>query len=48
MATDILTIKEAAEFLKLTEKTAYRLAADGKTSFYNDPVDAVFRALGAE
>ena len=30
MATDILTIKEVAEFLKLTEKTAYRLAADGK------------------
>ena len=30
MATDILTIKEFAEFLKLTEKTAYRLAADGK------------------
>ena len=30
MATDILTIKEVAVFLKLTEKTAYRLAADGK------------------
>jgi excisionase family DNA binding protein len=30
MATDILTVKEVAVFLKLTEKTAYRLAADGK------------------
>jgi excisionase family DNA binding protein len=29
MTTDILTIKEVADFLKLTEKTAYRLAADG-------------------
>lgn len=30
MQTDIMTIKEVAEYLKLTEKTAYRLAADGK------------------
>lgn len=30
MAEQILTIKEVADFLKLTEKTAYRLAADGK------------------
>ena len=30
VATDILTIKEVAEFLKLTEKTAYRLAGEGK------------------
>lgn len=27
---DILTIKELALYLKLAEKTAYRLAADGK------------------
>ncbi|WP_169546462.1 methylation-associated defense system helix-turn-helix domain-containing protein MAD1 [Sneathiella aquimaris] len=30
MKTDIMTIKEVAEYLKLTEKTAYRLAAEGK------------------
>ena len=28
--TDILTIKELAQYLKLAEKTAYRLASDGK------------------
>jgi len=30
MDSDILTIREVAEYLKLNEKTAYRLAADGK------------------
>jgi excisionase family DNA binding protein len=30
MSDEILTLKELAEFLKLTEKTAYRLAAEGK------------------
>ena len=30
MGSDIFTIKEVAEYLKLTEKTAYRLAAEGK------------------
>jgi len=30
MAEQILTIKEVADFLKLTEKTAYRLVAEGK------------------
>lgn len=30
MDTDIMTIKEVSEYLKLTEKTAYRLAAEGK------------------
>jgi len=28
--TDIMTIKEVSEYLKLAEKTAYRLAAQGK------------------
>lgn len=28
--TDILTIREVAEYLKLNEKTTYRLAAEGK------------------
>jgi excisionase family DNA binding protein len=30
MPDEILTIKEVAEYLKLAEKTAYRLAAEGK------------------
>lgn len=30
MSDDILTLKEVAEYLKLAEKTAYRLAAEGK------------------
>ena len=30
MTDEILTLQEVAEYLKLAEKTAYRLAADGK------------------
>lgn len=30
MPDEILTLKELAEYLKLTEKTAYRLAAEGR------------------
>lgn len=30
MQTDIMTIREVAEYLKLKEKTAYRLVAEGK------------------
>ena len=30
MTDQILTLKEVAEYLKLAEKTAYRLAAEGK------------------
>ncbi len=30
MDTDIMTIREVAEYLKLTEKTTYRLAAEGE------------------
>lgn len=30
MESDILTIREVAEYLKLNEKTAYRFAAEGK------------------
>ena len=30
MNDQILTIKEVSEYLKLSEKTAYRLASDGK------------------
>ena len=30
MTGEILTLKEVAKYLKLAEKTAYRLAAEGK------------------
>ena len=30
MSEDLMTIQEVAEYLRLNEKTAYRLAADGK------------------
>ena len=30
MTDEILTLKEVAKYLKLAEKTAYRLAAEGK------------------
>lgn len=30
MADEILTLKEVASYLKVAEKTAYRLAAEGK------------------
>ena len=30
MSDEILTLKEVAEYLKLAQKTAYRLAAEGK------------------
>ncbi|PHS00152.1 MAG: DNA-binding protein [Blastopirellula sp.] len=30
MNDEILTLREVAKYLKLAEKTAYRLAADGK------------------
>jgi excisionase family DNA binding protein len=30
MTDEILTLKEVADYLKLAEKTAYRLAAEGK------------------
>lgn len=30
MTNEIITIQEVAEYLRLNEKTAYRLASDGK------------------
>ncbi len=30
MQTDIMTIQEVAEYLKLNQKTAYRLASEGE------------------
>lgn len=29
MSSDVMTLPEVAEYLRLTEKTTYRLAADG-------------------
>lgn len=34
MNDEILTLKEVAGYLKLAEKTAYRLAAEGKVQVY--------------
>ena len=36
MDSDIMTIREAAEYLKHTEKTAYRHAANGKIQGFKD------------
>jgi len=33
MTDEILTLKEVAKYLKLAEKTAYRLAAEGKLPY---------------
>jgi excisionase family DNA binding protein len=30
MDTDIMTMKEVADYLKINDKTAYKLAAEGK------------------
>ena len=30
MESDILTMREVADYLRITEKTAYRLASEGK------------------
>lgn len=30
LESDVMTIREVADYLKLAEKTAYRLAAEGK------------------
>ncbi len=41
MDTDIMTIKEVASYLKITEKTAYRLTADGEIPDFK--VDGAWR-----
>ncbi len=46
METDILTIKEVSEYLKLVEKTAYRLAAEGKIPAFK--VGGAWRCRKAE
>ncbi|MBL4656968.1 MAG: helix-turn-helix domain-containing protein [Flavobacteriales bacterium] len=39
MTDQILTIKEVAAYLKLAEKTAYKLAAEGKLPGFRGPVE---------
>ena len=46
MDTDIMTIREVAEYLKLTDKTAYRLAAEGKIPGFK--VGGAWRFLKAD
>ena len=36
METDILTIPEVADYLRITEKTAYRLASEHKLPAFKD------------
>ena len=43
MDSDIMTIREVAEYLKLTEKTAYRHAPDGKIPAFKVGVAWRFR-----
>ena len=48
MLDDILTLKEVAEYLKLTEKTAYRLAAEGKLPGFKVGGSWRFKRVGIE
>lgn len=46
MNSDILTVREVAAYLKITEKTAYRLAAEGKIPGFK--VGGAWRFRGEE
>ena len=46
MNSDIMTVKEVAAYLKITEKTAYRLAAEGKIPGFK--VGGAWRFRGGE
>ena len=46
MNTNILTVREVAAYLKITEKTAYRLAAEGKIPGFK--VGGAWRFKGEE
>lgn len=48
MTDEILTLKEVAEYLKLAEKTAYRLAAEGKLPGFKAGGSWRFKALDIE
>lgn len=43
MSEDILTIKEVAEYLKVTERTLYRLAQEGRIPAFKVGVAWRFR-----
>ena len=48
MTDEILTLKEVAEYLKLAEKTAYRLAAEGKLPGFKVGGSWRFKAVDVE
>ncbi len=57
MNSDIMTIKEVAEYLKLNEKTTYRLTSEGKIPafkvggswrFRRDEIEKFTREQGAQ
>jgi len=48
MTDEILTLKEVAAYLKLAEKTAYRLAAEGKIPGFKVGGSWRFRRLEVE
>ena len=48
MTDDIMTIKEVADYLKIKEKTAYRLVAEGKIPGFKVGGSWRFRRLEIE
>jgi len=48
MTDQILTLKEVAEYLKLAEKTAYKLAAEGKLPGFKVGGSWRFKAVDIE
>lgn len=48
MPEEIMTLKEVAEYLKLAEKTAYRLAAEGKIPGFKVGGSWRFRKIAIE
>ena len=48
MADEILTLREVAKYLKLAEKTAYRLAAEGKLPGFKVGGSWRFRRIDSE
>ena len=48
MNDEILTLKEVATYLKLAEKTAYRLAAEGKLPGFKAGGSWRFKAVDIE
>jgi excisionase family DNA binding protein len=48
MSDEIMTLKEVADYLKLAEKTAYRLAAEGKLPGFKVGGSWRFKAIDIE